>query len=250
MARCESPEAEKTLVFSFSVRNNRYMETLLRYKLEQNMVRAGRLISLIYAPSTLQTQQYQQLYNTPYLSTRTFCVFNIKGKLKIMYTLLYIKYDLIYIKFVIIYILGDFKTMINIKIRNTLGELIAAALAIVWMYFKLNEATNMSIKLISQVLVQGIGISIVLSILLAIGISIFASILTGSYEKNVEDERDAIFEFYAMRLSGVIFGISIVLILVLLGWFNLHINFAIIAITLSGFLASISANILKIYLYA
>jgi len=167
-----------------------------------------------------------------------------------MYTLLYIKYDLIYIKFVIIYILGDFKTMINIKIRNTLGELIAAALAIVWMYFKLNEATNMSIKLISQVLVQGIGISIVLSILLAIGISIFASILTGSYEKNVEDERDAIFEFYAMRLSGVIFGISIVLILVLLGWFNLHINFAIIAITLSGFLASISANILKIYLYA
>ena len=79
--------------------------------------------------------------------------------------------------------------------------------------------------------------------------SAFDGDVEGSYEKNVEDERDAIFEFYAMRLSGVIFGISIVLILVLLGWFNLHINFAIIAITLSGFLASISANILKIYLY-
>jgi hypothetical protein len=39
------------------------------------------------------------------------------------------------------------------------------------------------------------------------------------------------------------------MVLALLGWFNLHINFGIIAITLSGFLASISSNFLKIYFY-
>lgn len=137
----------------------------------------------------------------------------------------------------------------NIKLRNTLGEIISAAIAIIWMYSKLNAAANMSIASITQVLVLGIGISILASIFLAIVISIFSSIITGSYEKNVEDERDAMIELYAMRLSGVIFGISIVIILALIGWSNLHINFGIIAITLSGFLASISSNLLKIYFY-
>jgi hypothetical protein len=137
----------------------------------------------------------------------------------------------------------------NIKLRNTLGEIISAAIAIIWIYSKLNAAANMSIASITQVLVQGIGISILVSILFAIVISILSSIITGSYEKNVEDERDSMIELYAMRLSGVIFGISIVIILALLGWFNLHINFGIIAITLSGFLASISSNFLKIYFY-
>ena len=108
---------------------------------------------------------------------------------------------------------------------------------------------SMSIASITQVLVLGIGISILASIFFAIVISIFSSIITGSYEKNVEDERDAMIELYAMRLSGVIFGISIVIILALIGWSNLHINFGIIAITLSGFLASISSNLLKIYFY-
>ena len=128
----------------------------------------------------------------------------------------------------------------NIKLRNTLGEIISAAIAIIWMYSKLNAAANMSIASITQVLVLGIGISILASIFFAIVISIFSSIITGSYEKNVGDERDAMIELYAMRLSGVIFGISIVIILALIGWSNLHINFGIIAITLSGFLASIS----------
>ena len=137
----------------------------------------------------------------------------------------------------------------NIKLRNTLGEIISAVIAIIWMYSKLNAAANMSIASITQVLVQGIGISILASILFAIVISILSSIITGGYEKNVEDERDSMIELYAMRLSGVIFGISIVIILALLGWFNLHINFGIIAITLSGFLASISSNFLKIYFY-
>ena len=137
----------------------------------------------------------------------------------------------------------------NIKLRNTLGEIISAAIAIIWIYSKLNAAANMSIVSITQVLVQGIGISILASILFAIVISILSSIITGSYEKNVEDERDSMIELYAMRLSGVIFGISIVIILALLGWFNLHINFGIIAITLSVFLASISSNFLKIYFY-
>jgi hypothetical protein len=137
----------------------------------------------------------------------------------------------------------------NIKIRNTLTEIISVAIAIIWMYSKLNAAANMSIASITQVLVQGIGISILAAIFFAIVIHIVSAIITGSKEKNVVDERDNIIEFYALRLSSVIFGISLVIILALLGWFNLHINFGIIAITLSVFLASICSTFLKIYLY-
>ena len=137
----------------------------------------------------------------------------------------------------------------NIKIRNTLTEIISAAIAIIWMYSKLNAAANMSIASITQVLVQGIGISILAAIFSAIAIHIVSAIITQSKEKNVVDERDNIIEFYALRLSSVIFGISLVIILALLGWFNLHINFGIIAITFSVFLASICSTFLKIYLY-
>ena len=137
----------------------------------------------------------------------------------------------------------------NIKIRNTLTEIISVAIAIIWMYSKLNEAANMSIASITQVLVQGIGISILAAIFFAIVIHIVSAIITKSKEKNVVDERDNIIEFYALRLSNVIFGISLLIILALLGWFNLHINFGIIAITLSVFLASICSTFLKIYLY-
>jgi hypothetical protein len=137
----------------------------------------------------------------------------------------------------------------NIKIRNTLTEIISAAIAIIWMYSKLNAAANMSIASITQVLVQGIGISILAAIFFAIVIAIVSAIITESKERNVVDERDNIIEFYALRLSSVIFGISLVIILALLGWFNLHINFGIIAITLSVFLASICSTFLKIYLY-
>ena len=137
----------------------------------------------------------------------------------------------------------------NIKIRNTLTEIIAVAIAITWMYSKLNAAANMSIASITQVLVQGIGISILAAIFSAIVIHIVSAIITKSKEKNVIDERDNMIEFYALRLSNVIFGISLLIILALLGWFNLHINFGIIAITLSVFLASICSTFLKIYLY-
>ena len=137
----------------------------------------------------------------------------------------------------------------NIKLRNTLTEIISVAIAIIWMYSKLNAAANMSIASITQVLVQGIGISILAAIFFAIVIHIVSAIITGSKEKNVVDERDNMIEFYALRLSSVIFGISLVIILALLGWFNLHINFGIIAITLSVFLASICSTFLKIYLY-
>ena len=137
----------------------------------------------------------------------------------------------------------------NIKIRNTLTEIISAAIAIIWMYSKLNAAANMSIASITQVLVQGIGISILAAIFFAIVIAIVSAIITESKEKNVVDERDNIIEFYALRLSSVIFGISLVIILTLLGWFNLPINFGIIAITFSVFLASICSTFLKIYLY-
>ena len=137
----------------------------------------------------------------------------------------------------------------NIKIRNTFTEIISVAIAIIWMYSKLNEAANMSIASITQVLVQGIGISILAAIFFAIVIHIVSAIITKSKEKNVVDERDNIIEFYALRLSNVIFGISLLIILALLGWFNLPINFGIIAITLSVFLASICSTFLKIYLY-
>ena len=137
----------------------------------------------------------------------------------------------------------------NIKIRNTLTEIIAAAIAIAWMYSKLNAAANMSIASITQVLVQGIGISILAAIFFAIVIAIVSAIITKNKEKNVIDERDNMIEFYALRLSNVIFGISLLIILALLGWFNLPINFGIIAITLSVFLASICSTFLKIYLY-
>ena len=137
----------------------------------------------------------------------------------------------------------------NIKIRNTLTEIISVAIAIIWMYSKLNAAANMSIASITQVLVQGIGISILAAIFFAIVIAIVSAIITKSKEKNVVDERDNIIEFYALRLSNVIFGISLLIILALLGWFNLPINFGIIAITLSVFLASICSTFLKIYLY-
>ena len=130
----------------------------------------------------------------------------------------------------------------NIKIRNTFTEIISVAIAIIWMYSKLNEAANMSIASITQVLVQGIGISILAAIFFAIVIHIVSAIITKSKEKNVVDERDNIIEFYALRLSNVIFGISLLIILALLGWFNLHINFGIIAITLSVFLASICST--------
>ena len=137
----------------------------------------------------------------------------------------------------------------NIKIRNTLTEIISVAIAIIWMYSKLNAAANMSIASITQVLVQGIGISILAAIFFAIVIHIVSAIITESKEKNVVDERDNMIEFYALRLSSVIFGISLLIILALLGWFNLDINFGIIAITLSVFLASICSTFLKIYLY-
>ena len=137
----------------------------------------------------------------------------------------------------------------NIKIRNTLTEIIAVAIAITWMYSKLNAAANMSIASITQVLVQGIGISILAAIFFAIVIAIVSALITKSKEKNVIDERDNMIEFYALRLSNVIFGISLLIILALLGWFNLPINFGIIAITLSVFLASICSTFLKIYLY-
>ena len=137
----------------------------------------------------------------------------------------------------------------NIKIRNTLAEITGASVAMIWMWYKLTEASIMTIESISKVLAQGIGISIIIIIALTIVINIFSSIITGNYEKNIEDERDKLYELYALQLSSAIFGISIVIILVLLGWFNLTINAGLIAITFSGFIASIVSLFLKIFLY-
>ena len=137
----------------------------------------------------------------------------------------------------------------NIKLRNTLAEITGASVAMIWMWYNLTEASIMTIKSVSKVLAQGIGISIIVIIALTILINIFSSIVTGNYEKNIEDERDKLYELYALQLSSAIFGISLVIILVLLGWFNLTINTGLIAITFSGFIASIASLFLKMYLY-
>jgi len=137
----------------------------------------------------------------------------------------------------------------NIKLRNTLAEIVGALIAMVWMWFKLNETSIMTIESVSKILAQGIGISIILIIALHIVFNILSSIITGKYEKDIDDERDKIYELYALQLSSAIFGISLVITLILLGWFNLTINTGLIAITFSGFIASIVSLFLKIYLY-
>jgi hypothetical protein len=137
----------------------------------------------------------------------------------------------------------------NIKIRNNLGEITGASLAMIWMWLNLTEAPTMTIQAVSKVLAQGIGASIILIIALHIIFNILSSIISGQYEKDIDDERDKIFELYALQVSSAIFGISLVIILVLLGWFNLTINTGLIAITFSGFIASIVSLFLKIYLY-
>ena len=137
----------------------------------------------------------------------------------------------------------------NIKIRNNLGEITGASLAMIWMWLNLTEAPTMTIQAVSKVLAQGIGASIILIIALHIIFNILSSIISGKYEKDIDDERDKIFELYALQASSAIFGISLIIVLVLLGWFNLTIITGLIAITFSGFIASIVSLFLKIYLY-
>lgn len=137
----------------------------------------------------------------------------------------------------------------NIKIRNTLGEIIGALIAMIWMWLHLTERAIMTIDSVSKVLAQGIGISIILIIALNIVMNMLFSMVTGKLEKDIDDERDKIFELYALQVSSAIFGIALVITLVLLGWFNLTINTGLIAITFSGFTASIISLFLKVYLY-
>ena len=113
----------------------------------------------------------------------------------------------------------------NIKIRNTLAEITGASLAMIWMWLNLTDASIMTIQSVSKVLAQGIGGSIILIIALHIIFNILSSIITGQYEEDIDDERDKIFELYALQVSSAIFGISIVATLVLLGWFNLTYHF-------------------------
>jgi len=112
-----------------------------------------------------------------------------------------------------------------------------------------NWGRNNDYRVVSKVLAQGIGGSIILIIILHIIINILSSIVTGQYEKDIDDERDKIFELYALQISSVIFGISLVITLVLLGWFNLTITSGLIVITFSGFIGSIVSLFFKIYLY-
>jgi len=124
-----------------------------------------------------------------------------------------------------------------------------ALIAMIWMWLHLTERAIMTIDSVSKVLAQGIGISIVLIIALNIVMNMLFSMVTGKLEKDIDDERDKIFELYALQVSSAIFGIALVITLVLLGWFNLTINAGLIAITFSGFTASIVSLFLKVYLY-
>jgi hypothetical protein len=137
----------------------------------------------------------------------------------------------------------------NIKIRNTVGEIIGALIAMIWMWLHLTERAIMTIDSVSKVLAQGIGISIILIITLNIVMNMLFSMVTGKLEKDIDDERDKIFELYALQVSSAIFGIALVITLILLGWFNLTINAGLIAITFAGFTASIVSLFLKVYLY-
>ena len=137
----------------------------------------------------------------------------------------------------------------NIKIRNTVGEIIGALIAMIWMWLHLTERAIMTIDSVSKVLAQGIGISIILIIALNIVMNMLFSMVTGKLEKDIDDERDKIFELYALQVSSAIFGIALVITLVLLGGFNLTTNAGLIAITFSGFTASIISLFLKVYLY-
>ena len=140
----------------------------------------------------------------------------------------------------ILYILKNYLPYpVNIKIRNTLAEIAGALIAMTWMWLNLLDALTMSIQSVSKVLAQGIGISIILIITLHIVFNILSSILTGQYEENIEDERDKMYELYALQLSSAIFGISIVATFILLGWFNLNITTGLIVITFSGFIVFI-----------
>ena len=66
-----------------------------------------------------------------------------------------------------------------------------------WMWLHLTEASIMTIESVSKVLAKGIGISIILIIILHIVFNILSSIISGQYEKDIDDERDKIYELYA-----------------------------------------------------
>ena len=65
----------------------------------------------------------------------------------------------------------------NIKIRNTLAEILGALIAMTWMWLHLTEASIMTIESVSKVLAQGIGISIILIITLHIVFNTLLSII-------------------------------------------------------------------------
>ena len=44
----------------------------------------------------------------------------------------------------------------NIKIRNTVGEIIGALIAMIWMWLHLTEKAIMTIDSVSKVLAQGV----------------------------------------------------------------------------------------------
>ena len=138
----------------------------------------------------------------------------------------------------------------NTKLIGILAEIGATSLTMMWTWRNLSEFSTMTIKSISKVLTQGIGIVIVAVVLVSILVSIFSAVQSGDHSgAGLEDERDRMYELYATQLSSGIFGLAMVTVLILMGWFNLSVNAGLIAIVYSGFTAVVASGILKMYLY-
>ena len=137
----------------------------------------------------------------------------------------------------------------NTKLIGILAEIGATSLTMMWTWRNLS-GFSMTIKSISKVLTQGIGIVIVAVVLVSIFVSIFSAVQSGDHSgAGLEDERDRMYELYATQLSSGIFGLAMVTVLILMGWFNLSVNAGLIAIVYSGFTAVVASGILKMYLY-
>ena len=138
----------------------------------------------------------------------------------------------------------------NAKLTGIVAEIGATSLTMIWTWRNLSGFSTMTIKSIAKVLTQGIGIAIGAIVLVSIFVSIFSAIQSGDHSgAGLEDERDRMYELYATQLSSGIFGLALVTVLILMGWFNLSINTGLIAIVYSGFTAVVASGFLRMYLY-
>ena len=139
----------------------------------------------------------------------------------------------------------------NAKLIGIVAEIGTTSLTMIWTWRNLSGFSTMTIKSIAKVLTQGIGIAIGAIVFGSQYLFLFFSaIQSGDHSgAGLEDERDRMYELYATQLSSGIFGLALVTVLILMGWFNLSINTGLIAIVYSGFTAVVASGFLRMYLY-